>query len=99
MISGILCAHISLTNAQTSSVLNKPATGTSLGAVLQPSPSPVHRGKTNITITFLTLRISQKDKSTLQPYVDYDATIIKDGKKVFRMLDNRVSLCIVMEVS
>jgi hypothetical protein len=43
MISvGILFTHISLTNAQTSSVLNKPATG--LGAVLQPSPSPVHRG-------------------------------------------------------
>jgi hypothetical protein len=45
MISvGIFCTHISLTNAQTSSVLNKPATGTTLGAVLQPSPSPVHRG-------------------------------------------------------
>jgi len=66
-------------------VLNKPATGTSLGAVLQPSPSPVHRGKTNITITFLTLRFSQKDKSTLQSHVDYDAIIIKDGKKVFQV--------------
>jgi hypothetical protein len=87
MISvGIFCTHISLTNAQTSSVHNKPATGTSLGAVLQPSPSPVHKGvPTNITITFLTLRFGQKDKSTLQPHVDYDATIIKDGKKVFQV--------------
>src|SRR5215472_6008830 len=85
MISvGILFTHISLTNAQTSSVLNKPAT--SLGAVLQPSPNPVHRGvPTNITITFLTLGFSQKDKSTLQPHVDYDATIIRDGKKVFQV--------------
>jgi hypothetical protein len=87
MISvGIFCTPISLTNAQTSSVLNKPATGTGLGAVLQPYPSPVHRGiPTNITITFLTLRLDQKDKSTLQPHVDYDATIIKDGKKVFQV--------------
>ena len=87
MISvGILCTHISLTNAQTSSLLNKPATGTSLGAVLQPSLSPVHKGvPTNITITFLTLRYGQKDKSTLQPHVDYDVTLIKDGKKVFQV--------------
>jgi hypothetical protein len=85
MISvGIFCTNISLTNAQTSSVLKKPATA--LGAVLQPSPSPVHKGvPTNITITFLTLRLDQKDKSTLQPHVDYDATIIKDGKKVFQV--------------
>jgi hypothetical protein len=87
MISvSILCSQISLTSAQTSSILNKPAKGTSLGAVLQPSPSPVHKGvSTNITITFLTLRFGQKDKSTLQPHVDYDATIIKDGKKVFQV--------------
>ena len=87
MISvGILCTHISLTNAQTSSLLNKPATGTSLGAVLQPSLSPVHKGvPTNITITFLSLRYGQKDKSTLQPHVDYDVTLIKDGKKVFQV--------------
>src|SRR5215831_11853307 len=87
MISlGILCTPISLTNAQTSSVLNKSATGTSLGAVLHASPSTVHKGvPTNITITFLTLRFNQKDKSTLQPHVDYDATIIKDGKKVFQV--------------
>src|SRR5215469_12957940 len=83
MISvGILCTHIYLTNARTSSVLNKPATGTSLGAVLQPSPNPVHRGvPTNITITFLTLGFSQKHKSMLQPHVDYDVTILKDGKQ------------------
>lgn len=59
MISiGILCTlTISLTHGQTSSVFNRPATGASLGAVVQPSPSPVHNGvSTNITITFLTLR-------------------------------------------
>jgi len=87
MISvGILCTHISLTNAQTSSIHNKTAIGTSLGAVLQPSPSPVHKGvPTNITITFLTLGLGQKARSMLQPHVDYDVTILKDGKQEFRL--------------
>jgi len=87
MISvGILCTHIYLTNAQTSSVLNKPATGTSLGAVLQPSPNPVHRGvPTNITITFLTFRLGLKADSMLQPHVDYDVTILKDIKQKFQL--------------
>jgi hypothetical protein len=85
VLGGILCnLTISPTYAQTSAVLNKPATGVSLGAVLQPSPNPVHKGvPTNITITFL--RFGQKDKSMLQPHVDYDATIVKDGKKVFQV--------------
>jgi hypothetical protein len=88
MISiGILCTlTISLTHGQTSSVFNKPATGVSLGAVVQPSSSPVHKGvPTNITITFLTLRLGQRGGSTLQPHVDYDATIIKHGKQEFQL--------------
>lgn len=84
VLGGVLCnLTISPTHAQTSS---KPATGVSLGAVLQPSPSPVHKGvPTNITITFLTLRFGQKEKDILQPHVDYDAAIIKNGKKVFQL--------------
>jgi len=86
MISvGILCTHISLSKAQTSS-FNKLASESGLAALLQPSPRPVHTGiPTNITITFLTLRLSQKADSMLQPHVDYDVTILKDGKQEFRL--------------
>jgi hypothetical protein len=81
VLGGVLCnLTISPTHAQTSSPLNKSATGVSLGAVVQPSPSPVHKGvPTNITITFLTLRFGQKEKDMLQP------AIIKNGKKVFQL--------------
>ena len=86
MISiGILCTHIPQSKAQTSS-FNKPASEASLGAVLQPFPRPVHTGMpTNITITFLTLGLGQKARSMLQPHVDYDVTILKDGKQEFRL--------------
>ena len=54
--------------------------------MLQPFPRPVHTGMhTNITITFLTLKLSQKADSMLQPHVDYDATILQDGKQEFRL--------------
>lgn len=56
----------------------------SLWAMVQPSHSPVHKGvPTNITITFLTL--GQKTANILQPHVDYDVTILKDGKQVFQV--------------
>ncbi|MGA9153557.1 MAG: hypothetical protein WBZ36_23505 [Candidatus Nitrosopolaris sp.] len=46
------------------------------------SPSPVHKGvPTNITISFLTLILGQKSGSMLQPHVDYDVRILKDGKQ------------------
>jgi hypothetical protein len=89
MISvGILCTlTIPLASGQTSSVFNKPASGVSLGAVLKTSPTSVHKGVlTNITIIFLTLRLDQKAGSMIQPHIDYDATIIKDGKQVFQVL-------------
>jgi hypothetical protein len=83
--TGILCNHISITSAQTSS-FKQPVSGVGLGAVLQPSPSPVHKGiPTNITITFLTLGLGKKRGSMLQPHVDYDVTILKDGKKEFQV--------------
>ena len=85
VLGGILCnLPIPPTLAQTSFALNKPASGVSLGAVLQPSPNPVHKGiPTNITITFLTLGVGQKADIVLQPHVDYDVKILKDSKKVF----------------
>ncbi|MGB6528193.1 MAG: hypothetical protein WBF33_08805 [Candidatus Nitrosopolaris sp.] len=83
---GIICTLIiPLTSAQTSS-FKKSASGISLGAVLQPSPSPVHKGiPTNITIIFLTLGLGKKGGGIVQPHVDYDVTILKDGKKEFRV--------------
>jgi len=88
VLSGILCnLTICLTHAQASSALNKPSNGVSLGAILQPSPSPVHKGVlTNITIAFLSLGFGGGvEKGTLQPHVDYDVTILKDGKKEFQV--------------
>jgi hypothetical protein len=87
VLGSILCNPITPPiHAQTSSALNKEATGVSLGAVLKPSHSPVHKGVlTNITITFLTLGVGQKGGSLLQPHVDYDVTILKDGKKEFQI--------------
>jgi hypothetical protein len=86
VLVGIFCIlTISPTSAQTSS-FKKSASGVSLGAVLQPAPSPVHKGiPTNITITFLTLGLDKKGGSMLQPHVDYDVTILKDGKKEFQV--------------
>src|SRR5215510_13225842 len=83
VLCSILCNPItSPIHAQTSSALNKEATGVSLGSVLKPSHSPVHKGvPTNITITFLTLGVGQKGGSVLQP----DVTILKDGKKEFQI--------------
>ena len=84
----IFCTHISLTKAQTSSAFSKSASGVILGAVLQPSPSPVHKGiPTNITINFLTLGLNKKGGFMLQPHVDYDATVLKDGKKKLQIIE------------
>jgi hypothetical protein len=67
-------------------MLRQPLLKNQLATVLQPSLSPVHKGvPTNITITFLTLRAGQKGGNMLQPHVDYDVTILKDGKQEFQV--------------
>src|SRR6266581_981327 len=80
-IFGILLTT-SLTYAQTSGVaMNKVTSGGSLNVILQPSPSPVLKGsQTNLKVSF-----DQKGSSALQPHVDYDLTIMKDGKQVFQL--------------
>jgi hypothetical protein len=57
------------------------ARGGSLNVILHPSPFPVIKGsQTNLKVSF-----DQKGSSALQPHVDYDLTIIKDGKQVFQL--------------
>ena len=79
-IFGILLATSS-TYAQTSGVaMNKVTSGGSLNVNLQPSPSPVVKGsQTNLKVSF-----DQKGSSAVQPHIDYDLTIMKDGKQVFQ---------------
>src|SRR5207245_10302246 len=51
-----------------------------LNVILQPSPFPVIKGtQTNLKVSF-----DQKGSSALQAHVDYDLTIMKDGKQVFQ---------------
>ncbi len=79
-IFGILLTTSS-TYAQTSgAAMNKVTSGGSLNVILQPSPSPVVKGsQTNLKVSF-----DQKGSSAVQPHIDYDLTIMKDGKQVFQ---------------
>ena len=78
---GILLTTSS-TYAQTSAAsMNKVTSGGSLNVILQPSPFPVVKGsQTNLKVSF-----DQKGSSSaVQPHIDYDLTIMKDGKQVFQ---------------
>ena len=78
---GILLTTSS-TYAQTSGAsMNKVTSGGSLNVILQPSPFPVVKGsQTNLKVSF-----DQKGSSSaVQPHIDYDLTIMKDGKQVFQ---------------
>ena len=77
---GILLTTSS-TYAQTSAAsMNKVTSGGSLNVILQPSPFPVVKGsQTNLKVSF-----DQKGSSAVQPHIDYDLTIMNDGKQVFQ---------------
>ena len=82
-ILGILLTTSSTsTFVQTSdAAMYKVTSGGSLNVILQPSPFPVIKGtQTNLKVSF-----DQKGSSVLQPHVDYDLTIMKDGKQVFQL--------------
>jgi hypothetical protein len=82
-VFGILLTTTSTsTFVQTSdAAMYKVASGGSLNVILQPSPFPVIKGtQTNLKVSF-----DQKGSSVLQAHVDYDLTIMKDGKKVFQL--------------
>ncbi len=74
---GILLTTSS-TYAQTPGAsMNKLTSGGSLNVILQQSPFPIVKGsQTNLKVSF-----DQKGNSTVQPHIDYDLTIMKDGKQ------------------
>ena len=78
----LLTTSSTSTFVQTSdAAMYKVTSGGSLNVILQPSPFPVIKGtQTNLKVSF-----DQKGSSVLQPHVDYDLTIMKDGKQVFQL--------------
>jgi Fe-S cluster assembly iron-binding protein IscA len=77
-IYGILFHPIKPETAQFTMVV---ARGGSLNVILQPSPFPVIKGsQTNLKVSF-----DQKGSSAVQAHVDYDLTIMKDDKQVFKL--------------
>jgi hypothetical protein len=79
-IFGILLAASSAEAQTSGAMMNKVTSGGSLKVILQPSPFPIVKGKqTNFKVTF-----DQNGSSTVQPHIDYDLTIMKDGKQVLQ---------------
>ena len=80
-IFGILLTSSSTFFQTSSAAMYKVTSGGSLNVILQPSPFPVIKGsQTNLKVSF-----DQKGSSAVQPHVDYDLTIMKDGKQVFQL--------------
>jgi hypothetical protein len=60
--------------------LNEATSGRSLNLMLEPSPNPVVKGtQTNFKVIF-----NQNAGTAVQPHIDYDVTIFKNGKQVFQ---------------
>ena len=80
-IFGILLTTSSTFVQISRSTMYKVTSGGSLNVILQPSPFPVIKGsQTNLKVSF-----DQKGSSAVQTHVDYDLTIMKDGKQVFQL--------------
>ena len=80
-IFGILLTTSSTFVQTSDAAMYKVTSGGSLNVILQPSPFPVIKGtQTNLKVSF-----DQKGSSALQAHVDYDLTIMKDGKQVFQL--------------
>ena len=72
-----LSSAYALTYAPT---MNKATSGGSLNVMVQPTPTPIVKGtQTNFTVSF-----EQKGGNVVQPHIDYDVTITKDGKRIFQ---------------
>src|SRR5205085_2262029 len=80
-IFGILLTTSSTFVLTSEAAMYKVTSGGSLNVILQPSPFPVIKGsQTNLKVSF-----DQKGSSAVQPHVDYDLTIMKDDKQVFKL--------------
>jgi len=78
---GILVTTSSTFVQTSDAAMYKVTRGGSLNVILQPSPFPVIKGsQTNLRVSF-----DQKGSSAAQAHVDYDLTIMKDGKQVFQL--------------
>ena len=79
-IFGILLTPSSTYAITSAATMNKATSGGSLNVMVQPTPNPVVKGtQTNFKVSF-----DQKGGSAVQPHIDYDLTITKDGKQVFQ---------------
>ena len=79
-IFGILLTPSSTYAITSATTMNKATSGGSLNVMIQPTPNPVVKGtQTNFKVSF-----DQKGGSAVQPHIDYDLTITKDGKQVFQ---------------
>jgi hypothetical protein len=79
-IFGILLTSSSAYAIAYAATMNKTTSGGSLNVMVQPIPTPVVKGtQTNFTVSF-----EQKGGNVVQPHIDYDVTITKDGKRVFQ---------------
>jgi hypothetical protein len=79
-IFGILLTPSSTYAITSAATMNKATSGGSLNVMIQPTPNPVVKGtQTNFKVSF-----DQKGGSAVQPHIDYDLTITKDGKQVFQ---------------
>ena len=68
------------TYAIPSATMNKATSGGSLNVMVQPTPNPVVKGtQTNFKVSF-----ERKEGSAVQPHIDYDLTITKNGKLLFQ---------------
>ncbi|MGA9154982.1 MAG: hypothetical protein WBZ36_30735 [Candidatus Nitrosopolaris sp.] len=79
-IFGILLTTSSAYAITYAATMNKATSGGSLNVMVQPTPTPIVKGtQTNFTVSF-----EQKGGYVVQPHIDYDVTITKDGKRVFQ---------------
>jgi hypothetical protein len=79
-IFGILVTPSSTYAITSVATMNKATSGGSLNVMVQPTPILIVKGtQTNFTVGF-----EQKGGSIVQPHIDYDVTITKDGKRVFQ---------------
>jgi hypothetical protein len=78
----ILASFVCFNNpvyAQTSIEMRKTTSGGAVDILLQPSPEPpTNNAQSQFKVSFL-----KKGTSSIQPHIDYDFVIMKNGKEVF----------------
>ena len=79
LLLAIYACSINQVYAQSLTNTRKTTNGGAVDIVLQPSSEPIkNNAQTQFKVTFF-----QKGTNSIQPHIDYDFVIIKDGKEVF----------------